>query len=176
MADPTICFSHGQESGPWGSKISAMADTARALGWRADSLDYRGMQDPLQRVERLEGFCVAHPRGTLVLAGSSMGGYVATATAARRQVDGLFLLAPALYVEGYEKIMPATPPDCRTTVVHGLDDDVIPWQHSERYARAAVADLLLLRADHRLSGRLAVICLALKLFLTEVRDEAIRGQ
>ena len=28
----TVIFSHGQESGPWGTKIRAMADLVRGMG------------------------------------------------------------------------------------------------------------------------------------------------
>ena len=39
----TVLFSHGQESGPWGTKIRAMADMVRELGCEADSIDYQGL-------------------------------------------------------------------------------------------------------------------------------------
>src|ERR1700710_3032760 len=42
----TVVFSHGKESGPWGSKITAMAAVARGLDLEVESVDYRGMEDP----------------------------------------------------------------------------------------------------------------------------------
>jgi hypothetical protein len=51
MTRPMLIFSHGQESGPWGTKINAMADTARDLGCEIDSVDYQGIADPTARVE-----------------------------------------------------------------------------------------------------------------------------
>jgi hypothetical protein len=41
MASRHVVFSHGQESGPWGTKISAMAEVAKSEGWSVDSVDYR---------------------------------------------------------------------------------------------------------------------------------------
>jgi predicted alpha/beta hydrolase len=38
-----VVFSHGQESGPWGRKISALAEVARSEGYDAHSVDYRGI-------------------------------------------------------------------------------------------------------------------------------------
>ena len=35
----TVIFSHGQESGPWGTKIKAMAAMVKELGCSADSID-----------------------------------------------------------------------------------------------------------------------------------------
>ena len=49
----TVCFSHGKESGPWGTKIEALAEVARTSGWGVESLDYQGMADPDQRVAAL---------------------------------------------------------------------------------------------------------------------------
>ena len=75
-----VVFSHGKESGPWGSKIRALAAVATAAGWAVDSIDYQGMADPAARVAKL----VAVGRsaaGPLVLVGSSLGGHVCTAAA-----------------------------------------------------------------------------------------------
>ena len=69
----TVLFSHGQESGPWGTKIRAMADMVRELGCEADSIDYQGMADPGARVDRLVTAC-RDLDDTLILVGSSMGG------------------------------------------------------------------------------------------------------
>ena len=76
----TVIFSHGQESGPWGTKIRAMAELAREMGCDADSIDYQGIADPTERVEKLLAE-VGSIDDTLVLVGSSMGGHVATAAA-----------------------------------------------------------------------------------------------
>ena len=76
----TVVFSHGQESGPWGTKIRAMAELVRGLGCEAVSIDYRGIADPGQRVAKLLRECRAID-DELVLVGSSMGGHVATAAA-----------------------------------------------------------------------------------------------
>ena len=77
----TVIFSHGQESGPWGTKIRAMAELVRELGCEADSIDYQGVADPSERVVKLVDACSSID-DTLVLVGSSMGGHVATAAAA----------------------------------------------------------------------------------------------
>ena len=55
MKTKTVCFSHGQESGPWGTKITLLAEVARELGWTVESLDYRGMDDARDRVVKLVG-------------------------------------------------------------------------------------------------------------------------
>jgi len=81
MASRHVVFSHGLESGPWGTKISAMSEVAKSEGWHVDSVDYRGVNDPRDRVTRLLSFC-RDIRGDLVLVGSSLGAYVATSASA----------------------------------------------------------------------------------------------
>ena len=72
---PLVSFAHGKESGPWGTKITALADIARRCGYAVDSPDYSHSHDPRARLQQL---LEQQPQGLpLVLAGSSMGGYVA---------------------------------------------------------------------------------------------------
>ena len=58
----------------------------------------------------------------------------AAAAAARLRPRGLFLLAPAFYMPGYEDY---TPQDvrCPTAIVHGWHDDIVPVENSIRWAR-----------------------------------------
>ena len=128
MTMPTIVFSHGQESGPWGTKINAMADRVRGMGCRAESIDYRGIADPTDRVEKLISACADFDE-ELVLVGSSMGGHVATAAAEAVGATGLFVLAPAYFMPGYESLTPGAP-GIPTTIVHGWHDDIVPVDNS----------------------------------------------
>lgn len=156
MSRNAVCFSHGQESGPWGTKIRTLAEIARAQDWAVESLDYQGMADPLARVDKCVAYCGEQPE-PIVLYGSSMGGYVAMATAARVPVRGLFLLAPALFMPGYEEYMPQPLPDCPTLIVHGWRDDVVPFAGSLKYGEATGATVMLVESDHRLTSNLADI-------------------
>lgn len=161
-----VCFSHGQESGPWGTKIRAMAIVAKTSGWSIESLDYRGMPDPKDRVDKLCVYCEQQDE-PIVLAGSSMGGFVANAVASRIGARGLFLLAPALYVPGYEEFMPEHP-SCPTLIVHGWRDDVIPFHGSVRYGSETGARLLLVNGEHRLTANIDLINRLFADFLDEL--------
>jgi surfactin synthase thioesterase subunit len=151
----TVIFSHGQESGPWGTKIRAMAELARSKGCEVDSIDYQGIADPTARVEKCVRECEAL-EDTLVLVGSSMGGHVATAAAQRVGAAGLFVLAPAYYMEGYEELTPV-PPSIPICIVHGWHDDIVPVENSIRYARECSATLHIIDGDHRLTANIATI-------------------
>ena len=162
----TVVFSHGQESGPWGTKITAMAATVRELGCVADSVDYRGIADPAARVEKLIGAC-RHLDDTLVLAGSSMGGHVATAAAAEVGAAGLFVLAPAYYIPGLAALTPR-PPAIPIAIVHGWRDDVVPVGNSIRFASACRAELHILDGDHRLTENIDDINYHLRRFIEKI--------
>lgn len=167
MRAAAVYFSHGQESGPWGTKISAMADAVRALGCRAESIDYQGIADPSERVAKLVSECKALEE-PLVLVGSSMGGHVATAAAGPLKAIGLFVLAPAYYMEGYEDLTP-DPPGMPHSIVHGWSDDVVPVENSIRYAGQSHANLHILDGDHRLTSNLDEIIYLLERFVLKVQ-------
>ena len=159
----TLVFSHGKESGPWGSKIMAMAGVGRELGLDVQSIDYQGMDDPRDRVAKLLEAARAW-QGPLVLAGSSMGGHVSAAAAATLGPRGLFLLAPAFHMPGFEAFTPAGPA-CPCAIVHGWRDDIVPVENSIRWAREYRADLHVLDSDHRLQDQVPAICALLRDFL-----------
>ena len=163
VANRHVVFSHGQESGPWGRKISALAEVARAEGYEAHSVDYRGIEEPRARVARLVDFC-KELSGELILVGSSMGGYVAVASASLLHARGVFLMAPALYMEGLPELRQGLL-DCPAAIVHGWQDDVVPVEHSIRFAQSYRAALHLLDSDHRLHSQLRVIQYLFEYFL-----------
>ncbi len=166
--DCYVCWSHGQESGPWGAKLTALVEAARQKGFEATSLDYRGMVDPEDRVEKL----IAHGRTIskpLILAGSSIGGYVAASAARALTPVGLFVLAPAFYLPVcHTREFPGVPE--RTAIVHGWRDDVIPPENSFKFAKIHQATLHLVNGDHRLQGNLDEIKGYYSAFLDSFRN------
>jgi pimeloyl-ACP methyl ester carboxylesterase len=152
MASHLVIFSHGKESGPWGSKIVQLADTANNKGYQVDSIDYQGINDVNQRVDKLLQAIPANGQ-KVVLVGSSMGAYVSIMAAQQRAVAGLFLLAPAVYLPGY----PNTNPQSITghiEVVHGWNDTIVPVENAIRFAREHQASCHLFNDEHRLMATL----------------------
>ena len=164
----TVVFSHGQESGPWGTKIRAMAELAKRLGCNVESIDYQGIADPTERVDKLIAEA-ANIDDTLVLVGSSMGGHVATAAAARVKAAGLFVLAPAYYMPGFEELTPV-PPEMPICIVHGWNDDIVPVENSIRFAADCKAELHILDAGHRLTEKIDEINYYLQRFIETLSD------
>lgn len=151
--EPLVCFAHGKESGPWGIKIRYLADIARNKGFQVLSPDYSGTMDPHKRIRQLLQLA---PRGApLVLVGSSMGGYVSAVACEALAPDALFLLAPALYFEGFAEEPVGIPAQC--TVVHGWRDDIVPVERSIRFAQKHCAELHLLDSGHDLNDQLPML-------------------
>ena len=162
-----VIFNHGKESGPWGTKISALANTAESLGCSVESLDYRGEMDADKRVKQLYAHIEPRNDDNFILVGSSMGGYVATAAADALPIKGLFLLAPAFYLGGYTALdnLNLMAP---ISIVHGWRDDVVPVANSWRFAQSFKADLHVLDDDHRLVDTLPHSIDIFRRFLSEV--------
>ncbi len=155
MIGRTIVFSHGKDSEPWGAKILALAEVARARGWHVESVDYRGIDTVDGRLGELLA-CARDLPAQPVLAGSSLGGFLAAAASRPLQAAGLFLMAPAFELPG----LPPTPEvaRCPTVVVHGWRDDLVPVEKGLDFARAQGALTHLVDDDHRLHASLPQIC------------------
>ena len=153
-----VVFSHGKESGPWGTKITALAEVARAAGWSVESVDYRGIDSAEGRLEALVAACRALPATSAppVLVGSSLGGWLTAAASHSVGARGMFLMAPAFDMPGLPPLPPVA--DCPTVVVHGWQDDIVPVDHGLAFARARRATLHLVDDDHRLTASLPRIC------------------
>ena len=160
-----VYFSHGKESGPWGTKIKRLAKIAEHMGWGVESIDYTDTMDPDLRVERLLGM-LAREQDKYVLVGSSMGGYVSLVASQEIHAEAIFLMAPALYIPGYERQKYRS--RCsHIEIVHGWSDDVIPVENSIRYAKEANCTLHLISGDHPLNSSLEVVAGLFGSFLQE---------
>jgi alpha/beta superfamily hydrolase len=162
MSEPYIVFSHGLDGTRWGTKIVAMAEVARRYQLQIESVDYVNL-DTGARIQRLLEVC-EQLSGPFILVGSSLGAHVATTVSTRVPTRGLFLIAPAFFMPGFEQYTPA-PPDCPVTIVHGWNDDVVPPDNSIRFARQHRSALHLIDGDHRLHGNVDEVCELLDRFL-----------
>lgn len=157
-----VFFLHGLESGPDGLKIQAMRALAEQLGWRTESPDFRSMRDPEVRVRYLLSLLPASE--TVLLVGSSLGGYVAAQAAALlaagpSPVQGVFLLCPAFDLPGYPLKRPEQPlRGDAVRIVHGRHDSVVPLVNSERAAAAWQCSLLVTEDEHPLHASIELIC------------------
>jgi surfactin synthase thioesterase subunit len=161
-----VIFSHGKESGPWGSKITKLANVAKVLGFDVDSIDYTGITSPDERVLKLNNY-LENETQPYILVGSSMGGYVSLVVAQTNKPLGVFLLAPALFMPDYEQ--KTYPTDLKNLeIVHGWSDDVIPVEHSIKYTQQAQCSLHLIDGDHRLNCSIEQVIELFESFLKNI--------
>lgn len=152
-------LSHGFESGPDATKVTALAEAAQRLGWTCERPDYTDLDarravgelgDVPARLQRLLGLAqAAANRGPVVLAGSSLGAYISGLASVQVPVAGLFLMAPPIRMGNAQPLDAARVP---TSIIHGWDDELIPAAHVVDWAHPRRARLLLVDDSHRLSG------------------------
>ena len=152
-------LAHGFESGPDATKVTALDAVARRLGWSCERPDFTDLDarrdvsalgDVSKRVQRLLDLAsAAAARGPLVLAGSSLGAWIAGHASLQVPVAGLFLMAPPIVLDAAHPLEAAHVP---TSIVHGWDDELIPAADVVGWARARRARLLLVDDSHRLSA------------------------
>jgi predicted alpha/beta-hydrolase family hydrolase len=160
MATRGHCIlSHGFESGPDATKVTALAEVAQRLGWSCERPDYTDLDarrdiselgDVFARQQRLFDLAQsAAGRGPVVLAGSSLGAYVSGRVSLQVPVAALFLMAPPLYMGSAPPLDAARVP---VSIIHGWDDELIPAADVVAWAHARRARLLLVDDSHRLSA------------------------
>jgi predicted esterase len=168
-----VYFNHGRDSYPRTTKIQRLAQVARSRGFAVESLDYSGIRDADRRVHILIESAKTDIR-PLILVGSSLGGYVATIASEKLIPQGLFLLAPALYLEDFSIDDPR--PWAETVfIVHGWRDETIPVDQSIRFARKFQAQLHLVDGDHRLLDQLEIIVWLFGFFLDQLKSTSDRS-
>ena len=151
-------LSHGFESGPDATKVTALADAAGRLGWTHERPDYTDLDarrevselgDVPTRVARLLALAqAAAARGPLVLAGSSLGAWISGHVSLQVQTRALFLMAPPI---GMGRAPPLEADAVPISIIHGWHDELIPVVQVVDWAAARNARLLLVNDSHRLS-------------------------
>ena len=168
----TVFFLHGKESGPWGLKIRRLAKVAEQFGCRVVSLDDQGVDDPQQRVRHLLEEAGGID-GILILVGSSMGGYVAAVASTSLAPRGLFLMAPAIGLPGYDEPEPRPVAD-EMQVVHGWDDEIVPFEPVLQFAQTWSCPFHLLPDGHNLQTRIDQVEELFAAFLTRCLSDPLR--
>lgn len=166
----TVILSHGLDSGPQATKVSALARACESLGWSSVRPDYRDLdarRDPLAIDARIARSLEHAPReGRIVFAGSSMGAFTSGFASLQRASAGVFLLALPTQIPGYPHPFDAA--DVPTALVHGWSDETCPVDAAIGFARARGATLHLVRDDHRLGAHVDWCAHAFRRFLTDL--------
>ena len=171
----TVILSHGSDSGPDATKVSALAQVAEAIGWKAlrpdfredDKLGHAGSVQP--RVDKLIAFANGATQ-PLVLAGSSMGAFVSGLVSLQVPCAGIFLVALPMAIPRWSQRfdMACVP----AMLVHGFNDELCPVTGAAQFAGARGIPTLLLPDDHRLSNHVELIAQQFRSFLQRISADA----
>ena len=142
-----------------------MSELAKSKGFETMSIDYTDTFDPYVRAQRLSAI-LNKETDEYILVGSSMGGYISLVAEeiVANKPSGIFLLAPALYLESYrkQKFAPITK---NIEVIHGWNDTTVPFENSLRFCKNTKSALHLLDSDHRLINQMSEIEKLFEIFL-----------
>jgi predicted alpha/beta-hydrolase family hydrolase len=171
-----IILSHGSDSSPDATKVSALAALAQSLGWDTQRPDYR--HDDARGLTASVAPRIARLRATIeasevapVLVGSSMGAFVSALASLDVPVAGLLLLATPPVIPGYPRPL-ALREGVPSLLVHGWRDEVCPWQGVQAFAASQRVPLLMLDDDHRLLDSMDILKTQLRHFLDHLAVSA----
>jgi len=164
---PLLILSHGLESGPDATKVSALAVVAEALGFRSVRPDYRDL-DAGRDVSRIDARIARLKQqvpadAPVVLAGSSLGAFISGFASLDLNCVGLFLIALPLAISGYPRRFAAA--SVPTALVHGWDDELCPVEDAIAFARGRGDAFIAVRDDHRLSAHVDFVAAQFRDFL-----------
>jgi predicted alpha/beta-hydrolase family hydrolase len=171
-----IILSHGSDSSPDATKVSALAALAESLGWATQRPDYRaddtrghaGSVSPrLARLRAAVAACAMPP----VLVGSSMGAFVSGLASLEAPVAGLFLLATPPGIPGFQTMFDVRR-NVPTLLIHGWRDELCPLDAVYAFAGRRQLPLLVVDDDHRLSASVDLIAAQFRLFLERLAPAA----
>lgn len=164
-------LSHGLDSSPDATKVSAMAQVADAMGWTSERPDYRDIdatrdiREVSSRLRRLVDAARRAPQ-PLVLAGSSMGAYISALATLEVDCVGLFLMAPPVALPGYPTALAAR--NLPTTVIHGWHDELIPAADVVLWSKMRSDHLILVDDEHRLAAHVEFVAQEFGRFLARL--------
>lgn len=175
-------LSHGFESGPDATKVTALAQVCDRLGWTHERPDYTDLDarhqvgelgDVPARVQRLlERARIAAVRGPVVLAGSSLGAWISGQVSLQVPAIGLFLMAPPVSMGQAPALQASNVP---ISIVHGWHDQLIDAAHVVDWARRRRARLLLVDDGHRLERHVATSADAFAALLAALMGGSLQG-
>jgi alpha/beta superfamily hydrolase len=165
---PFLILSHGLESGPDATKVSALAKIADVMGLRSVRPDYRDLdagRDASRIDARIARLMQHVPVGApVILAGSSLGAFISGfASIETNSCLGLFLIALPMAIPGYPRRFDAK--RAPTALVHGWDDELCPVDDAIAFARTRGDTITLVRDDHRLSAHVDFVARQFQDFL-----------
>lgn len=163
-----IYFLHGKNKTPDDKKLVILARLAKQEGYNIKFIDDTDTKNPNTRAKRLLQN-IKNQSDDLILVGGSMGGYASVWASSFVHVKGLFLLAPALYLAGYDEFK--LPLKCKNiTTIYGLDDKVVPRENIIKFSKQTNSPLHIISDTHSLNSSDETLLSLFEIFLSNLKD------
>ncbi|MEX0331461.1 MAG: hypothetical protein AB3N64_08575 [Puniceicoccaceae bacterium] len=164
-----LFIASGGSGDPNSPKIKCLSNVAVQKGIEYILPDWRYLPcDPEPRLKDLEER-TDQKFESLVLAGSSLGGYVCSVYAHKRKVDGLFLLTPILGKDGYKDDSPK-PMSEDTVIIAASEDEYTNAKDVIAFAKTINASLHLLSGNHSLENHSEFIAREFGAFIDRIKS------
>lgn len=158
-----IYFLHGKNKTPDDKKLVDLSSVAIKKGFEVEFIDNTDTKNPNIRAKTLVKKLKSSSKDS-ILVGGSMGGYASVWASSCLHVKGIFLLAPALYLDGYNEFK--LPLKCKNIMtIHGLDDKIVPLENSINFAKQTNSSLHAINDDHSLNNSSQTIMTIFETFL-----------
>lgn len=164
---------HGKEGTPLGNKARHLRTIVSELNGQFIAPQLSHSRPVKENIDQIAELSRRWSDAPLLLVGSSRGAYLAIKcaeilNAEQTIVQGLFLMAPAVFVEASYYIDQEYTRSCPVThVVHGWRDRIIPPDSAIRYSRLISARLTILDDEHRLRDSIDQLGRLFRCFLNE---------
>jgi len=164
---PFLILSHGLESGPDATKVTALARISAPLGFDSVRPDFRDLdagRDVRRIDERIERIKQHAPSDRqVILAGSSMGAFTSALASTEVECVGLFLIALPVAIPDFPREFKVA--RVPSALVHGWDDELCPVEEAIAFARGRGDAITIVHDDHRLSAHVDFVAEQFRLFL-----------
>lgn len=169
MKKLNIVYSHGRRGAKGKGKSVRLLKAARELGHHTLEVEYLANDSIPKWINKCQAAC-STVQDNLVLVGSSLGAFVSIEISKHFSPCGMFLLAPALGLDGYPTLsLSIKHPNVQ--IIHGWRDRVVNPLDVVKYAQFQLADLLVINDGHDLRNSLDIIEGEFRRFLNRLSEE-----
>ena len=125
-----VIFSHDKGEKPNGFIFNMLSGIVTIHGHQYEFMDYTDIQSPDQQAFHLTAH-LERETEPFILVGAGVGGYASLLATKHHSPQGIFLLAPALYMPGFA--VQEYPSHPLVAILHSWSDTVVPVENSEKY-------------------------------------------
>lgn len=167
----TLLFSYGKKVEPQHDKLNAFRGIAQQYGIETINIPYNFDDTADQRAQQLLDIANKYKDNELIFVGLSMGGYASLLVSEKIPAKAMFLMSPALFMEGYQVQNYDLSKTGKLQMIIGWEDTVVPLEKILNLAQSEKINLHTLKDNHALSTSLDTLTFLFNGFLQSIEIE-----